>query len=120
MFDGKAVRLHPIRTNDRIGADAPGHLDQRLADVGMPEIDSFCPQSACQLKAMGVMVDTDHSFSAHEQRALNGKEANRAAAPYSHCVAFLDVGIVSGHTAGGNDRSEEHTSELQSLMRNSY
>src|SRR3546814_8022904 len=96
----------------------------------MPEIDSFCPQSACQLKAMGVMVDTDHSFSAHEQRALNGKEANRAAAPYSHCVAFLDVGIVSGHPAGGNDvgqeqnllvvRSEEHTSELQSLMRNSY
>src|SRR3546814_1702835 len=90
---------------------------------------------------MGVMVDTDHSFSAHEQRALNGKEANRAAAPYSHCVAFLDVGIVSGHPAGGNDvgqeqnllvvhhfrhhdgayiRSEEHTSELQSLMRISY
>src|SRR3546814_7793223 len=96
IVDGKAVRLHPNRINDRIGADAPGHLDQRLADVGMPEIDSFCPQSACQLKAMGVMVDTDHSFSAHEQRALNGKEANRAA------------------------RSEEHTSELQSLMRIPY
>src|SRR3546814_20493471 len=87
-----AVRLHPNRINDRIGADAPGHLDQRLADVGMPEIDSFCPQSACQLKAMGVMVDTDHSFSAHEQRALNGKEANRAAAPYSHC----EIGRASG------------------------
>src|SRR3546814_11459057 len=67
----------------------------------MPKIDGFCPQSACQLKTMGVMVDTDHSFSAHEQRALNGKEANRTAAPYSHGVAFLDVGIVSGHPAGG-------------------
>src|SRR3546814_20742766 len=56
---------------------------------------------------MGVMVDTDHSFSAHEQRALNGKEANRTAAPYSHGVAFLDVGIVSGHPAGGNDVGQE-------------
>src|SRR3546814_5832542 len=63
IVDGKAVRLHPNRINDRIGADAPGHLDQRLADVGMPKIDGFCPQSA---------------------------------------------------------RSEEHTSELQSLMRISY
>src|SRR3546814_18103267 len=82
IVDGKAVRLHPNRINDRNGADAPGHLDQRLADVGMPELNSFCPQSACKLKAKGVMVATDHSFRDHEQSALNGKTTNRDTARY--------------------------------------
>src|SRR3546814_5851357 len=50
-----------------------------------------------------------------------GVEAGERLAPHDAVVIFdIDVGDEAGLLGADLDRSEEHTSELQSLMRTSY
>src|SRR3546814_9503702 len=40
--------------------------------------------------------------------------------PFSQNICWIDMSTLDAATAASAARSEEHTSELQSLMRNSY
>src|SRR3546814_2679924 len=49
----------------------------------------------------------------------SGQEAERRPTPYMP-ITKLNTGVEATLVISGQNRSEEHTSELQSLMRNSY
>src|SRR3546814_3867002 len=60
------------------------------------------------------LLDRGDEFAARRERKIGP-------APKTEALRISEV--LHGRRAGGrhiNDRSEEHTSELQSLMRNSY
>src|SRR3546814_5037857 len=71
------------------------HFDLVLLDVGLPDMDG---RDVCkELRRLGVRAPI-----------------------LMLTAADADTDTIRGLESGANDRSEEHTSELQSLMRNSY
>src|SRR3546814_1103506 len=87
-----------------VGADAAGHLHQRLIGLAFLIVDRLRAETAGEFQPAREMIDGDHPLRAHQEGGLHREQADRAAAPDGDRVA----------------RSEEHTSELQSLMRISY
>src|SRR3546814_2565983 len=75
------------------------------------------------VKALELNPDgiSDEAFSfAHEVGVIPTKDA-RVVDVFRHLnVIHPSLTCAVDGDAAGNDRSEEHTSELQSLMRNSY
>src|SRR3546814_3399693 len=66
-----------------------------------------------------------HRIWSREGEAVHGISREELAGGISPLEALTKANeLIGGHTAycegGEHDRSEEHTSELQSLMRNSY
>src|SRR3546814_5588877 len=68
-----------------------------------------------QLPAQSASRLDAHGFQRHRQKAAR----HLFAAGYHH-VIFSRIVERAGLTAKADKRSDEHTSELQSLMRNSY
>src|SRR3546814_8360704 len=100
-------------------------------------------RSSCRtvVRVAGLVVLPTHAQSAEEPQASVApmpvtRDASPAAAPTPDDIVDMDAVVVSGVlpgprmwrvSKGNNDlyilgtlRSEEHTAELQSLMRNSY
>src|SRR3546814_7744822 len=65
-----------------------------------------------------------HDRARHQRRcsahAARAEAADDQVPPRDHARAFPDSRILSGDSSRLSRRSEEHTSERQSLMRNSY
>src|SRR3546814_9105101 len=59
-------------------------------------------------------------YSAAQRNLIFGLTGSRVAATLAVILIGFNLGIVSENVLNGTIRSEEHTSELQSLMRNSY
>src|SRR3546814_8034219 len=64
-----------------------------------------------------VFVDEPDDELQSSSEAIGAKYPNNMSASYSSVANFLPPAIVTWRS---KDRSEEHTSELQSLMRSSY
>src|SRR3546814_6064028 len=85
-------------------------------DTRFPCTTLFRSERAVQRHALGVGVELRGSGDAAvEHRAVDELDAQVAARD-----ALGDVVRVAAVREVDGDRSEEHTSELQSLMRNSY
>src|SRR3546814_8707192 len=75
-------------------------------------VAELCDSIGCRYVRMGsAALDTPEHMV-----ASNDREAVRAATQYLIGEGHRRIGLV----LGPHGRSEEHTSELQSLMRNSY
>src|SRR3546814_8735355 len=107
----------------RVAADVAGEADHRLGDVAEQV------QAAVDDVAEGIAGVADQDARAIERAAGEPAtgEQDRVAAQHraggieQAIGAVADVGNqVAGVVAEDIERSEEHTSELQSLMRNSY
>src|SRR3546814_3579729 len=77
--------------------------------------------SLIELNSAGLLTGGQMAQLEEAQRALD-EETTQEAAAANEAAALqgAQAQIVDDLHAAGLDRSEEHTSELQSLMRNSY
>src|SRR3546814_10122245 len=107
IVDGEAVAFHADAVDAGVGADPAGHLVERFAHIDFGIVEDLGTIFARERETGREMIDRDHAPGAEQQRRLDGEQPDRAAPPHRDRIA-------------GFDRSEEHTSELQSLMRNSY
>src|SRR3546814_5093092 len=105
-----------------------------MAERRDPDAAGFCGDTGCQRDRAQGSNPHDHAVS---QRAVSKSltamtyeltiEPLGASVPIEEGQTFLDAALRAGiylpHACGHGlcaTRSEEHTSELQSLMRNSY
>src|SRR3546814_2604615 len=101
--------LFPYTTLFRSSAE----LDALTGTFNRRTIDQWLVRSFGEAERDGqpisvLFVDMDHF------KAINDKYGHACG---DHCLRIVAQGL---RAALGDDRSEEHTSELQSLMRNSY
>src|SRR3546814_4194746 len=84
------------------------------------EIHRFSPSSASRARSYSALANTSHDGGGGAGIAFGGPAGDVfSSTSAASCAAALDPALVS--VAGiGSPRSEEHTSELQSLMRISY
>ncbi len=54
-----------------------------------------------------MVIDGNDTLRAEYERALNRKQPDRPAAPYGDRIARLDLAILGGHPAGGQDVGEK-------------
>ena len=104
-----AVRFHAHGVDAGI-RPAPGRqLFQRVGHAGHLLVVE-------DLRAAGVLrhpqpvlepVDGDDALRTQQERALDGKQADRTAAPHRNRVAGLDVAHLGAHIAGGQDVRQE-------------
>src|SRR3546814_9574984 len=97
---------------------------QRLCHIYTQRADRRIPVDANADRQPWLPTETVEVFGERSDRVrISGvRRAARACAPECigiACLAGRDLARIVGGI-GGNDRSEEHTSELQSLMRISY
>src|SRR3546814_1796713 len=93
----------------------------------MPKVlisDELSDRAAEIFRERGVEVDVKTGLKPDELKAIigeyDGLAIRSATKVTAEIVAAADRLKVVGRAGIGVDRSEEHTSELQSLMRNSY
>lgn len=103
IVDGEAVALHADAVDAGVGANAAGHLVQRLAHIDLAIVEDFGAELLRQLQPVRIMVDGDHPVRAHDQRGLDREQPDRTAAPDRDRVARLDLGILRCHPAGRQD-----------------
>ena len=101
------MAFHADAIDHRVGADAAGHLVERLADVALGVIEDFRAKVAGKLQPRREMVDGDDPLGTEQQRRLDREQPDRAAAPHGDRVAGLDVGIDRGLPAGRQDVGQE-------------
>src|SRR3546814_9068468 len=96
-------------SSDVCSSDLLGQVDRQLVEVG-PDPVTLCVvvgEGAAQQHLVGRQADARHGVARREGRLLDLSEE------------ILRV-AVERHRADPDQRSEEHTYELQSLMRNTY
>src|SRR3546814_1621559 len=98
----------------QVDAAPLGHLQHRLLPIRRSPVVHGLPgaERAGPLQLL-VARRGDDGAGAHQGGELQGEDGNAASAQQQHRVASLQPSDV-------DQRSEEHTSELQSLMRISY
>src|SRR3546814_7673745 len=103
-----------------MSAHGPPRQRERLLKLLFAAVDGRGEEVACETIAMGTRLE-----SYDEERFM--REVGQTVARYaahsrsgSQSEGRLMLELVALSTASGLRRSEEHTSELQSLMRNSY
>src|SRR3546814_8477058 len=101
--------------DERIALHEIGHLvGHRLG------LFERCPR--CELDGDAARVGIDRRLEGHRQQreAEDGREERKYPDTDDPEPVILEIGEPFPATASGAGRSEEHTSELQSLMRISY
>src|SRR3546814_10265695 len=85
-------------------------------------IDKFIGDGVMALFGIerGIAVGSRNALEAARHMAQSLEELNRSLAHDLPAPLRIGIGLHSGHVIVGEMRSEEHTSELQSLMRISY
>src|SRR3546814_10243048 len=117
MFDEKAVQLeHGL---------VLAKLKPLLEDASVLNIGHNLKYDATILGRLGIAItpfDDTILMSFDLDAGLHGHGMDELAATHlSHtCIAYKDVAGTGKKQIGFHERSEEHTSELQSLMRISY
>src|SRR3546814_7043853 len=97
----------------------PSMIARQVPDRGEVFLDHlahFVPSLDCAAAALEKLGFRLTPFAAQRNRTSNGTEPSGMA---NRCV-MLREGYLEFLTAVSQSRSEEHTSELQSLMRISY
>src|SRR3546814_10140384 len=99
----------------RGGGEGAPPVGDRYADpvIGVDQVGAFAGE---------VEDGEDARLEAQLPLAVErgGRAVEREGLAEADGASVLDVGIVGIVLVGGRERSEEHTSELQSLMRISY
>src|SRR3546814_4215889 len=84
-------------------------------------LSPYCPEEGVEIGIDGDHPDAGHRVECQQQ---GGQVADLAGRPVESGLSRLPRQGIDGEAhagaRGGADRSEEHTSELQSLMRISY
>ena len=80
---------------------------KRVVDVLLLEVDRLGLALPGHLEALGHGVDGDHPPGAEHPGAADRELGDRAAAPDGDRVARLDLGVLRGHVAGGEDVGQE-------------
>src|SRR3546814_4105715 len=97
--------------------DGTGSDRERLEDA-KPVAAGGVGRAVCDLRIDGA----DHrAVSVHQPHLVAADDGQPEPVPARDCLQHQGDQLLAGlYEPGWNVRSEEHTSELQSLMRNSY
>src|SRR3546814_2508873 len=114
------LRLDRLGRSTRDVLNLVHELDQKGASLRVlePEVTTAGSMGRMVITILGMVADMELTFIKDRQRA--GIEAARAEGVYKGRKKNIDDDEIRRRITAGASRSDEHTSELQSLMRSSY
>src|SRR3546814_1145598 len=120
------LRCDPAHRRGRKGPVGPDHLLRASASPREPKKAAFAVFHAARDRLLSIGVNCGYGRASFEFEPIGGLMAKEELLEMRGQVvellpnAMFRVKLENDHEILGHTRSEEHTSELQSLMRISY